>query len=94
MQFALIALAAAVVAVILWLSSLAKAKAASARIASLLVENGSLTETQRTLTEQQKKHAKALEQRAEEVTELKKEVGALKKKNFALQEDARKSKSS
>jgi DNA repair exonuclease SbcCD ATPase subunit len=94
MQLAFIALAAAVVAIILWLASLTKAKALNARVNSLLVENASLAEAQKSLSEQQRKSAKLLETRTEEVTELKKEIGALKKKNFSLQEDAKKSKTS
>ncbi len=94
MPIAFAALALAVIAFVLWLSGLSKAKAASARVASLLVENASLQEQLKSSSTEQKKSAKLLEQRSEELIEIKKEIGALKKKNFALQEDAKKSKSS
>ena len=94
MPIAFAALALAVVAFVLWLSGLSKAKASSARVASLLVENGSLQEQLKNSAADQKKMAKLLEQRSDELTEIKKEIGALKKKNFALQEEAKKTKTS
>ncbi len=94
MPIAFAALALAVIAFVLWLSGLSKAKAASARVASLLVENASLQEQVKQVAADQKKNAKLLETRSEELTEIKKEIGALKKKNFALQEGAKKTKTS
>ncbi|MEZ0310560.1 MAG: hypothetical protein ACAI38_02240 [Myxococcota bacterium] len=94
MPIAFAALALAVIAFVLWLSGLSKAKASSARVASLLVENAALQEQLKHTAAEQKKNTKLLDQRGEELTEIKKEIGALKKKNFALQEDAKKTKSS
>jgi chromosome segregation ATPase len=94
MPIAFAALALAVIAFVLWLSGLSKAKAASARVASLLVENASLQEQVKQIGAEQKKSAKLLEARSDELTEIKKEIGALKKKNFALQEDAKKTRTS
>lgn len=94
MPIAYVALALAVIAFVLWLTGLSKAKASSARVASLLVENASLQEQLKSAASDQKKSAKVAAERSEELIEIKKEMGALKKKNFALQEDAKKSKSS
>lgn len=94
MPIAYVALALAVIAFVLWLTGLSKAKASSARVASLLVENASLQEQVKSLSADHKKSTKLLAERSEELTEIKKEIGALKKKNFALQEDAKKNKSS
>jgi chromosome segregation ATPase len=94
MPIALAALALAVVAFVLWLSGLSKTRSLSARVASLLVENGALQEQLKSVTADQKKSVKLLEQRNDELIEMRKEIGAIKKKNFALQEEAKKNKSS